>query len=56
MEEKINCRICGAKTFSLYTELCDNCWELVKRIEADPVIAEKILQELKDVGGAPDSA
>lgn len=25
------------------TKRCDRCWELEKRIEADPVLAQKIL-------------
>jgi NMD protein affecting ribosome stability and mRNA decay len=40
---QIPCRICGQQTPHLFTKLCDRCWELETRIQADPLIAGKIM-------------
>jgi len=40
------CELCGAQTRSLATKLCDPCWELKNRIEADPELTLKILLRL----------
>jgi len=39
----IPCRICTDSTPMLSTELCDRCWELERRVEADPELTRKIL-------------
>lgn len=41
------CGICGLATTGLGTRRCDRCWELERRIEADPEIAEWILGRLE---------
>lgn len=45
-QETVPCRICGNQTPMTGTKLCDRCWELKKRIHADPAIAERILLEV----------
>jgi len=45
--ETVPCTLCGAKTHMTGTRLCDRCWELRKRIEADPELAQKILNETR---------
>lgn len=42
-QEIIKCTLCGNPTTMLGTKLCDRCWELKSRIEADPDLAKKIL-------------
>lgn len=42
----ILCRLCNAPTQMTATRLCDRCWELRSRIERDPELARKILNEL----------
>ena len=39
------CRVCGCETAMLGTKLCDRCWELERRIHADPELARHILAE-----------
>lgn len=41
------CEICGLATTSLGTKRCDRCWELERRIEADPEITSWILGRLQ---------
>lgn len=43
--ETVPCRICSNDTPSLRTKLCDRCWELETRIQADPLIALKIIHK-----------
>jgi hypothetical protein len=44
-ERVIDCRTgCGRKTTMAGTKLCDNCWELERRIRADPATAMRILE------------
>lgn len=38
----VTCILCGDNTFMLGTKLCDRCWELNRRMRADPEIARKI--------------
>ena len=45
--ETVACSICGTPTPMLGTKLCDRCWELKTRIEADPELAQKILDSLQ---------
>jgi hypothetical protein len=45
--ERVPCTICGKPTRMLGTKLCDGCWELRTRIERDPDIAHKILNNLE---------
>jgi len=42
----IACRLCGAMTGMLGTQLCDRCYELETRIQRDPELSRKILAEL----------
>lgn len=44
--ETIPCTLCDKPTTMLGTKLCDNCWELSRRIEAQPGVARKILDKL----------
>lgn len=46
-EPKVPCKFCGKDTIMLGTKLCDGCWELTRRIERDPELAQKILNEIK---------
>lgn len=39
----VPCKWCGTPTPSLGTKMCDRCWELDRRISADPVLAARIL-------------
>lgn len=41
--ETIPCDLCATPTPMLGTRRCDRCWELERRIEADPELARKIL-------------
>lgn len=41
------CQYCGLNTYNTGTKLCDGCWELKTRIEADTPLAEKILADVK---------
>lgn len=42
----VPCRLCEKPTSMTGTRLCDRCWELERRIFADPVLAKKILDQL----------
>ena len=44
----VECRICGEPTPMLGTKLCDRCWELERRIQVDPLIAKKILENMEE--------
>lgn len=39
----VKCKWCGTDTTMLGTRECDRCWELRSRIEADMVLAEKMM-------------
>lgn len=47
--EKIDipCQICGDLTPMTATKLCDDCWEMQKRIQRRPEIAELLLAAVK---------
>lgn len=43
----IKCSFCGEQwTFSFGTKLCDRCWELKRRVQADPHLARRALAEM----------
>lgn len=44
------CGICSAIIGNTGTERCDRCWELEKRVLADPELARAILDELDQKG------
>lgn len=41
--KSVACEICGEQTPMIATKRCDRCWELERRIRADPDIAWRIL-------------
>ena len=41
----VECKWCYEDTYMVYTRECDRCWELRRRIEAAPKLAEKMLIE-----------
>ena len=43
VEKTVPCRICGNDTPMTGTKLCNRCWELERRIQADLLIALEIL-------------
>lgn len=45
-QETTACKYCGKPTLMLGTKLCDGCWELESRIEANPELARKIMEKL----------
>lgn len=40
----VDCAICQEPTANTATKRCDRCWELEKRIQADPQLAASILE------------
>jgi hypothetical protein len=46
-EKTVPCKICGASTTFTGTELCNRCWELKSRIEMNPKLARKILEDFE---------
>jgi len=42
-QELVHCGLCDILTAMTGTKRCDRCWELEKRIEADPELAKRIL-------------
>jgi hypothetical protein len=44
---EVPCVTCGKPTSDLGTKRCDRCWEIHWRIEQDPKLALKVLQEFK---------
>jgi hypothetical protein len=46
-EPTVHCEICGDATPMTGTKRCDRCWELERRIMADPDLAEKIIHRSK---------
>jgi hypothetical protein len=49
LDKTVPCRLCGAATRMESTKLCDRCWELEKRIHANPEVARKILDALRPI-------
>ena len=45
--ETVPCIYCGQPTPMLATRLCNNCWELDRRMRADPALARKILDAVE---------
>lgn len=41
----VPCRWCSAPTAMLNTKECDRCWELRRRVWADPELAKRMLEE-----------
>lgn len=46
MREYVSCGLCGALTPMLGTKRCDACWDLQRRVEANPVLARQVLARL----------
>ncbi len=46
-KDKIYCSWCGVETQNEQTKECNSCWELRHRIEADFLLAKKMLKQLK---------
>lgn len=42
------CRICKNITPMVGTKLCDECWELKRRIQRHPARAQKILDQINE--------
>lgn len=42
----ILCKWCGSSTHFLGTKMCDRCYELESRIEADLELAERMVKEI----------
>lgn len=61
-DKTVNCLLCGGKTTKIGTKLCDRCWELKTRIEANPIVARLVLRKLdteilkKEVEANPELA
>lgn len=49
--EIVKCKYCGKDTINI-DWICDNCWEMEKRIVADPALAMKIFNNLVKEGRA----
>lgn len=47
-QETTECTLCNQETPMIGTKLCDRCWELKSRIEADPELARKILASINN--------
>lgn len=45
----VNCEICHQPTQFDATKRCNRCWELETRIEADPLIALKIIHKIEAI-------
>lgn len=43
----IPCELCGEPTSMLGTKRCDRCWELERRIESDPALTMKIIDDME---------
>ncbi len=39
----MRCKYCGADTQMAATRLCDRCYEIVVRVQANPELVERIL-------------
>jgi len=40
------CEICSKNTANLGTKRCDRCWELERRVKANPELTIKILNKI----------
>lgn len=40
------CELCGNPTTMTNTKRCDRCWELETRIQSNPELARRILDEI----------
>lgn len=49
MPDTVSCGLCGSDTTMTATKRCDRCWELERRIQADPLIAIKILRKRETI-------
>lgn len=45
-QKTIPCEWCGAPTRMFGTKKCDGCWELYRRIESQPELAQKMLAKI----------
>lgn len=45
--EKTPCKWCGEETICTFTKECDRCWELRHRLEYDPALAFRMLDEIR---------
>ena len=43
----IECKWCYEDTYMIFTRECDRCWELRRRIEAAPKLAEKMMKMIE---------
>ncbi len=49
----VPCGLCGQQTPMIATKRCDRCWELEKRVQADPEIALAIIALMIHEGRTP---
>lgn len=47
-KETVPCGLCGKPTMMTGTRRCDGCWELEGRIQRDPALAWRILNQCGD--------
>lgn len=52
-KETVFCRLCENQTSMLGPQLCDRCYELERRIKADPCLANRILATVQMGNGFP---
>lgn len=45
--ETVPCGLCGTPTQMTATKRCDGCWEIERRIQANPELARKILAAIE---------
>ncbi len=43
--ETVPCELCGDETPMTGTRRCDRCWELERRVEADPELTARVLAQ-----------
>lgn len=48
LDEPNPCRLCGKRTWSDATRLCDMCWELDHRVRMDVDMTRRILAQVDD--------
>lgn len=59
-DKTVDCLLCGGETTKIGTKLCDRCWELKTRIEANPTVARLVMRKLdteilkKEVAANPE--
>ena len=54
--ETIPCKWCDQDTGMLYTEMCNGCWELDKRISMDLALSKRIIAHYDSVSQPNDPA